>query len=295
MLRAIWSGSISFGLVGIPVKAVPAQSPKDIRFELLHGPCHSKTSTKRYCPQCEREASEEEMVRGFQYSKGQYVLLEPAELEALGTPAKRTIQILDFVDMADVDPVYFEKPYYLQPSEGGERTYALLHRAMQDSGRVGIGKVALREREHLALIRPCRHGLVMETIAFPDEVRSIEDAVAPIDVKIDERELQMAHLLISSMTGQFTPEKYRDEYREGLTRLIEEKVEGGTVAAKAAPAPASSSVSDLMEMLRRSVEAMQQDRTAGAPNGTPGAEAPPEPNGHHPLNGHAAREAVEVA
>lgn len=267
MLRAIWSGSISFGLVGIPVKAVPAQSPKDIRFELLHGPCHSKTSTKRYCPRCEREVSEDEMVRGFQYSKGQYVILEQAELESLGTPAKRTIHILDFVDMADVDPVFFEKPYYLQPSEGGERTYALLHRAMAESGRVGIGKVALREREHLALIRPCRHGLVMETIAFPDEVRTIDDAVAPIDVNIDERELQMANLLITSMTTDFTPEKYRDDYRDALTRMIEEKVEGGTVTAASAPAPASSSVSDLMEMLRRSVEAMQEVRPDGE-NGT---------------------------
>jgi len=274
------------------VKAVPAQSPKDIRFELLHGPCNSKTTTRRFCPQCDREAGEEEMVRGFQYSKGQYVLLDPVELESLGTPAKRTIQIMDFVDIAEVDPVYFEKPYYLQPSEGGERTYALLHRAMVDSGRVGIGKVALREREHLALIRPCRGGLVMETIAFPDEVRSIEDAVPPLEVPIDERELQMAHLLIGSMTTQFAPEKYRDEYREGLTHLIEQKVEGGTVAAAAIPAPASSSVSDLMDMLRKSVEAMQATRPEE--NGANGKDDTlPAPNGHAP-NGHAPKEMVEV-
>jgi DNA end-binding protein Ku len=289
MLRAIWSGSISFGLVGIPVKAVPAQSPRDIRFELLHGPCHGKTSTKRHCGQCEREVADEEMVRGFQYSKGQYVLLEPAELESLGTPAKRTIHILDFVDMAEIDPVFYEKPYYLQPTEGGERTYALLHRAMSDSGRVGIGKVALREREHLALIRPCRHGLVMETIAFPDEVRSIEDAVPPMEVKIDERELQMAHLLINSMATSFAPEKYRDEYREALTRLIEEKVEGGTVAAKSAPAPTTSSVSDLMETLRRSVELMQEGRSPlpnlGSADG----------HGRNGSNGHAPKEMVEIA
>jgi len=286
MLRAIWSGSISFGLVGIPVKAVPAQSPKDIRFELLHGPCNSKTTTRRYCATCERDVLEEEMVRGFQYSKGQFVLLEPAELESVATPAKRTIQILDFVDIGEVDPVFFEKPYYLQPSEGGERTYALLHRAMVDSGRVGIGKVALREREHLALIRPCRNGLVMETIAFPDEVRAIEDAVPPLEVTVDERELQMAHLLIGSMTTHFQPEKYRDEYREGLTHLIEQKVEGGTVAAAAIPAPASSSVSDLMDVLRKSVEAMQLTR--GAEDAAPAAA---DLNGQ---NGHAPKETVEV-
>jgi DNA end-binding protein Ku len=275
MLRAIWSGSISFGLVGIPVKAIPAQSAKDIRFELLHGPCHSKTSTKRHCSKCERDVAEDEMVRGFQHTKGQYVLVEPEELEALGTPAKRTIQILDFVEMTDVDPVYFEKPYYLQPSEGGERTYALLHRAMKEAGRVGIGKVALREREHLALIRPVEYALVMETISFPDEVRTLHEAVTPLEVKIDDRELQMAHMLIQSMTSSFQPEKYHDEYREALTRLIEEKVEGGTITAKAAPAPAGDAVSDLMEMLRRSVEATQTERTAGeAANGHANGKKP---------------------
>jgi DNA end-binding protein Ku len=260
MLRAIWSGSISFGLVGIPVKAVPAQSPKDIRFELLHGPCQSKTKSSRYCPKCEREVADDEMVRGFQYAKGQYVIISPEEIEALGTPAKRTIQILDFVEMSEVDAIYYEKPYFLQPSEGGERTYALLHRAMTDSGKVGIGKVALREREHMALIRPLGHGLVMEILAFPDEVRKIEDAVPPMDVKIDERELQMAHMLIQTMTSEFDPDKYHDEYRERLTRMIEEKVEGGTVTTPSAPPPAPGAVSDLMDMLRKSLEATQAGR-----------------------------------
>lgn len=273
MLRAIWSGSISFGLVGIPVKAVPAQSPKDIRFELLHGPCHSKTKTNRYCPKCEREVAEDEMVRGFQYAKGQYVIITPEELEAMGTPAKRTIQILDFVDMSEVDPIYYEKPYFLQPSDGGERTYALLHRAMTDANRVGIGKVALREREHLALIRPHQHGLVMEILAFPDEVRSISDAVPPLDVKIDDRELQMAHMLIETMTTSFDPSKYHDQYREQLTHMIEEKVEGGTVTTPSAPAPTTGAVSDLMEMLRRSLEATQAARPEGEPAAKNGKSA----------------------
>jgi len=147
MLRAIWSGSISFGLVGIPVKAVPAQSPKDIRFELLHGPCHSKTKSNRFCPKCEREVTDDEMVRGFQYAKGQYVIITPEELEALGTPAKRTIQILDFVDMAEVDPIYYEKPYFLGPDEHGHKPYALLARAMRQEGKVAVvtgGRAASR-------------------------------------------------------------------------------------------------------------------------------------------------------
>jgi DNA end-binding protein Ku len=261
MLRAIWSGSISFGLVGIPVKAVPAQSPRDVRFDLLHGDCVQKTKISRYCPQCDREVPDEEMARGYQYAKGQFVVISPEEFESLGTPAKHTIQILDFVEMAEIDPVYFERPYYLQPSQGGERTYALLRRAMADAGRVGIGKVALREREHLALIRPHQHALVMEIMAFPDEVRQVEDAVPPVEVSLEERELAMAGMLIESMTSEFDPGKYRDEYREKLTRMIEEKIAGGTVTTQAAPPPTSPAVTDLMEMLRRSVEATRTERS----------------------------------
>ena len=285
MLRAMWTGSISFGLVGIPVKAIPAQSPKDIRFELLHGPCHSKTSTKRHCPKCEREAEDGEMVRAFQHTKGQYVIMDPAEMETLGTPAKRTIQILDFVSMSEIDPIYYEKPYYLQPSEGGERTYTLLHRAMKESGKVGIGKVALREREHLALIRPIDTALVMEILSFPDEVRILEEPLAPLDAHIDDRELAMAHMLISSLSANFAPEKYHDEYREALTSMIQQKVEGGTVTTTAAPPPSSAGVSDLMEMLRRSIEA--------AGGATPAVAAPvaaiegddPFVEGEKPRNG----------
>ncbi len=276
MLRAVWTGQISFGLVGIPVKAIPAQSSNDIRFELLHGECHSKTTQKRYCPKCEREVANEELVRAFQHTKGQYVVMEPADFDSLESPAKRTLHILDFVSMADVDPVYFEKPYYLQPSEGGERTYALLHRAMETTGRVGVGKVALREREHLAVIRPLQHALVMEIMAFPDEVRRLEDAVAPVDVKVDERELKMAEMLIGSLSSEFQPEKYRDEYRDQLTRLIEQKVEGGVIATPAAPAPSSDSVSDLMEILRRSVQAASEERGAAEPETVPAGE-----NGKH--------------
>ncbi|MFN3651461.1 MAG: Ku protein [Armatimonadota bacterium] len=256
MVRAIWTGAISFGLVAIPVKAVPAQSGKDIRFSLIHQPCHTRISTRKYCPHCEREVSGDELVRGFEYTKGEYVLVEDEELQGLATPAKHTLQILDFVEMSQVDPVYFERPYYLQPGAGGDRTYALLHQAMTESGRVGVGKVALRDREHLALVRPMKHALVMELISFPDEVRSVEEVVAPPEVRVDERELKMAEFLIESMSAPFEPEKYRDDYREELTRLIEAKVEGGTVRARKAPdRETRGEVVDLLDVLRRSVEA----------------------------------------
>lgn len=254
MLRAIWSGNITFGLVGIPVKASPVQSPKDVRFQLLHGPCGGKTVIHRFCPQCNREVEDEEMVRGFEHSRGQYVVIPQDDLDNIETPAKHSLQIMDFVDLNDIDPVYYEKPYHLMPGPGGEHTYALLHRAMTDAGRVGIGKVALRDREHLALIRPVKDELVMELLAFPDEVRQLDRPAIPEKVKIEERELEMARLLIDSMSSEFTPEKYQDEYRNAVHELIEDKLAGGDAHPKPAAA-VKSEVGDLMEALRRSVAA----------------------------------------
>lgn len=263
-MRAMWSGSISFGLVSIPVKAVPVQSPKDIRFELVHRECHGKLQIRRYCPQCDREVPEEEIVRAFRPSKHELVTVTNEELESLDQPARHTLQILDFVEMAEVDPVYFEKPYFLQPAAGGDRTYALLHQALTEAGRVGIGKVAFRDREHLALIRPLEHALVLETIAFPDEVRAVEEAVSPLSAQVDAKELKMAHYLIDSMSGHFEPEKYTDTYRQELEQLLQAKVEGGTVAAAPAPAgKAKGQVVDLMEVLRRSVDAQKAARGEG--------------------------------
>jgi len=264
MLRAMWTGSISFGLVSIPVKAVPAQSTRDVTFELLHEPCGTRVQTRRYCPTCQRDAPSEELVRGYQFRKGQYVRFDQEELDAIVPATHHTLRILDFVDLAEIDPVYYEKPYYLRPAPGGERTYALLHRAMEAKGRVGVGKVAFRNREHLAVIRPYEHALVLETIAFPDEVRAVEEAVEPQDLHVDERELQMADMLIESMSGDFDPARYRDEYRDVLAKRIEEKVHGDGAAHAPAPTPrAKGEVVDLMEMLRKSVAAEQGVR-AGA-------------------------------
>lgn len=261
MLRAMWTGTISFGLVAIPVKAIPAQSSRDLSFELLHGECGTKLETRRYCPKCEREVPSEETVRGYQYSKGRYVHFTQEELEQAAPASRHTLRILDFVDLAEIDPVYYEKPYYLQPGTGAERTYALLHRAMTERGRVGIGKVAFRNREHLAVVRPMQHALVLEIISFPDEVRALTDAVPPLDVELDARELQMADVLVESMTSRFEPEKYRDEYREQLEQRIAEKVNGDAAEPAPSKAPARrGEVVDLMEVLRKSVAAAKEGR-----------------------------------
>ena len=289
MLRPVWTGSISFGLVGIPVKAAPVQSSHDLRFELLHKKCHGKTSIKRYCPQCQAEVTDEELVRAYQYAKGRYVYFEPGELSGRATPAKHTLQIVDFVDIDQVDPIYFEKPYYLFPAQGGERTYALLHRAMRDKGRVGIGKVALRDREYLALGRPTDLALVLELLSFPDEVRLLEDPIVPLNASVEPRELEMAHMLIDSMTADFHPEKYRDDYRVALDELIQGKVEGGATTARPSAPARKPEVIDLMERLRQSIEKQKSDRSAGAPQEVRISQPPEEPAARHrprPRSGH---------
>lgn len=292
MLRAFWSGSISFGLVGIPVKAVPAQSSRDVRLETLHRKCRTKLATRRFCPTCDEEVAPEDTVRGYAHSKNDYVLLEDDELDSVDTPTRHTIRILDFVEMKEVDPIYYESPYYLRPAPGGERTYALLHKAMSESGRVGIGKVAFRERERLALVRPYDYALVLETLAFPDEVRALEQAVEPPDVSLDERELKMAFSLIDTLAAPFEPTRYQDEHRAALISLIDQKVAGGTVRRTSAPsANGKTEVVDLLEMLRKSVQAVETerggvagpvDRTETKPEEAPAIEDEAAPEGMDP-------------
>src|SRR5688500_16787680 len=178
-MQSVWSGYITFGLVHIPVKAVAARASHDLQLTGLHAECGTPVKQRRHCPTCGEEAGADTMIRGVKVTADRYALVSPEELQSLGTPAKKRLELMDFVDLHEVDPVYFEKPYFLRPGAEGERPYALLVRSLTDNRRVGVGKVALRDREHLALIRPVKHALVMHLIGFPDEVRAIEQAVPP--------------------------------------------------------------------------------------------------------------------
>jgi len=278
-VRSIWRGAISFGLVHIPVRLYTATEDRDVKFRLLHGLCGTPIRYRRYCETCNREVEHDELVTAFEYERGQFVVVSEEEKEAIPLPQTRVISILDFVDIRQIDPVYFAKTYFLEPAEGGLKAYALLRRAMEETGRVAVAKVVLRSKESLASVRVYGRALAMETMFFPDEIRSPE-ALAGIagDVQFHENELQMASTLIGNLSADFVPQKYTNEYRRALLELIENKVAGREIVR--APEPEREKVIDLVEALRRSVELTAAGAAAAAGGRSttpPPPSAPPGP------------------
>jgi DNA end-binding protein Ku len=270
-VRALWKGTISFGLVSIPVKLHPATRPRDVRFTFLHAKCHTPVRYQRFCPACEAEVPKEAIVRGYEYEPGRYVVLSEEDLGALPAATPHTVEIVDFVDLAEIDPVYFDKAYYLEPQVGGGRAFALLRRAMQDRGRVGLARVALRAKEALAAVRVRDRGLVLHTMYYQDEVRSLNElaglAELPNETVLDEKELQMAVTLLDHLTAPFTPEKYDNPAGQALRRLIQERV-AGQPAAPPARRREAAEVIDLMTALQESVVRTEARRKTEAPVGT---------------------------
>jgi DNA end-binding protein Ku len=269
-LRSIWNGVLSFGLVNIPVKVYPAVEEKDFSFRLLHRKCHTPITYAKRCPACGTDVGADEIVRGYEYARGQFVVVTQEELASLPLPTTRAIEISDFVSLEEIDPLYFSRPYYLAPGDGGQKAYALLHRAMADTNRVALAKVALRQRESLACVRIYRRALVLETMLYADEIRRPEN-LPEIDYPqaLDPRELDMAKRLVESLSAPFEPEKYHDGYRRALEELIGGKIAGRQVVVPPAPAPAK--VVDLMEALRASIEQAEKERAPAARAGRAGA------------------------
>ena len=210
-MRSLWKGSISFGLVNIPVRLYTATEEKNVRFNFLHRVCRTPIKYQKVCPHCDREVAQDEIVRGYAYDRGRYVLMEEEDFENLPIQTARQVQILDFADLSEIDPVFYDKSYYLEPDEGAEKPYALLRRAMRETGRVAVAKVAIRSRESLACVRVFNQVLVMETMFYPDEIRSAE-RLAGIgqEPELSEREVAMATQLVENLTETFNPEKYRE-------------------------------------------------------------------------------------
>jgi DNA end-binding protein Ku len=259
-MRTIWNGSISFGLVNIPIGLALATQRSDIAFRTLHRECRTPIKQKRWCPVHERDVEPEELVKGWEFVKGEFVFVEESDLEAVALQRSQSIEILRFVQLADVDPVYFDRTYYLAPAatEAQRRPYVLLLRAMTDSGMAAIGKFVLWGKENLCLIRPHGDTLALETLFFAEDVRSraeIEEAVAETDVQ--PAELELAQQVIGSLVGEFEPEDFENQYRTELRTMLEAKVAGQEIKR---PEPVQETpVVDLMEALRRSVEQVRGD------------------------------------
>jgi DNA end-binding protein Ku len=255
--RSIWSGSISFGLVNVPVKLYTAVARKTVQFHQLHDADGSRIQQRRFCAADGEEVPYENIVKGYEVSPGRYVVIGPAELESLDSKKTRTIEIEQFVDLAEIDPILYDQPYYLAPAAGAAKAYRLMLEAMRDAGRVAIARVVLRQKEHLVALRAQEDVLVMETLVFADEVVSPStlDELAEPRVEVSERELDVARKLIDMLSGPFDSSKYRDDYREAVLALIERKVAGEEIAvAPQAPEPAAAP--DLMAALQASVEAV---------------------------------------
>lgn len=253
-MHTVWKGAISFGLVHVPVKMFSATEDKDISMRYIHKTCITPLSYVRKCQTCEKEVEWEEISKGYEYEPGRFVIFEKDELETISGEANKEIKILDFVNLTDIDPVYFQKTYYLGPGDTGSGAYHLLLDSMRQTGKIGIAKVSIRSKSSLAAIRVIENCLAMETIFYPDEIRPISQVPnLPEKVTVNEREMEMAKMLISQLSTPFEPEKYKDEYRGRLLEAIEHKVAGEEV--QAAPTLQKTSVIDLMAALQASLDA----------------------------------------
>jgi len=276
-MRTIWNGSISFGLVNIPIGLAVATQRSDIAFRTLHAECGTPIKQKRWCPLHERDVEADELVKGWEFSKGQYETVEESDLEGVALKRSQSIEILRFVEVAEVDPLYFDRTYYLAPAqaETARRPYVLLLEAMKDSGMAAVGKFVLWGKENLCLIRPLKDSLALETLFFADDVRSrseIEEAVEETEVKGPE--LELARQVIASLVGEWSPEEFENEYRRELRAMLEAKLSGQEIA-QPEPVP-ETPVVDLMEALRRSVAEAQERKPKAAAKKPRAAQSRPK-------------------
>jgi DNA end-binding protein Ku len=256
MARAIWKGSISFGLVNIPIALYPATRREELKFRLLRKGDLSPVNYKRVAEKDGKEVPWDQIVKGYEYEKGKYVVLKDEDFERVDLEATQTVDIQDFVDQEEIDPMFFYKPYYLEPQKGGDKAYALLRDALKDSNKVGIAKVVIKTRQYLAGVKPEDGALVLELMHFAYELADPGKLHVPKKTEVGKREMNMAKSLIDSMSSKWNPEKYRDDYREALMKVIEEKVEAGgkEIEEKPKKAPKPTKVIDLVSVLQKSLE-----------------------------------------
>ena len=263
-MHTVWKGSISFGLVNIPIKMFAATEEKDIRFKYIHKECKTPIKYEKRCPVCNKEVSQEDIVRGFEYEPGKFVVIDDKDIEALRHSTGKAVEILDFVNLDEIDPIYFMKSYYLSPQETGEKAYNLLRAAMKQTGRIAIAKVTIRDKQSLAAIRVFHNLLIMETIFYPDEVRDYTQVPnIPGENEVNHKELSMAVQLIDNLTTEFDPNKYTDEYRKELLTLIHKKIEGDEIIQP--DKTIKTNVIDLMQALQESIKETERLRKTDSP------------------------------
>jgi DNA end-binding protein Ku len=262
-MHTMWKGSISFGLVNIPIKLHAATEDKDVKLRTLHKKCHSPIKYEKVCPVCEEEVKNEDIVKAYEYAKGKFVVLDHEDLEKLRKENEdKAVEIIDFVKMEQIDPIYYDRSYYMSPGDNGGKAYALLRKALEESKKVGLAKIIIRSKEQMAVIRVFENTLVMETIHYPDEVRGVLDVPnVPSGEKVTKKELDTAILLIDQLTTDFEPEKYTDEYRTALLELIESK-RTGKETVTAATKDIGTNVTDLMAALQASIDRTKPKKQA---------------------------------
>ena len=262
-MRAIWKGSISFGLVNIPIALYPATRKEELKFRLLRAADHSPVNYKRVAEKDGKEVPWDQIVKGYEYEKGKFVVLNEKDFQRVDLEATQTVDIQDFVDIEEIDPMYFYKPYYLEPQKGGDKAYVLLREALADGKKVGIAKVVIKTRQYLAGVKALKHALVLELMHFAAELADAEKLRVPKKLEAGKREKEMAKALVDSMTSKWDPEKYHDDYREALLEVIEEKVESGgkEIEEKPKPKKESTKVIDLVAVLQESLAKSQGAKT----------------------------------
>jgi DNA end-binding protein Ku len=257
MARAIWTGSIAFGLVNVPIRMFSAVEEHDLHFHYVHEPDGSRIGYEKICKAEGKPVPDDEIVKAFEYEKGEYVYMADEDFEAAAAEGHRTIDIRAFVPYEEIDPIFFERTYYLAPAEGGEKVYSLLARAMEDAGLAAVAKFVMRDRQHLGALRVREGVIALERMHFADEIRDVSE-LAPKDGNVDKQELAMAAQLVEQFSGKFEPERFRDTYRDALCEIIEARRKGKEVHVEAPAEPEAPT--DLMEALRASVEAARRRR-----------------------------------
>jgi DNA end-binding protein Ku len=255
-MKTMWRGAISFGLVSIPIRVYTATEEKTLRFNQLHEKDNGRIRYQRVCAKDGQEVPYEEIVKGYEYEKDRYVILADEDLDAVPVQSTRNIDIQQFVDQSEIDPIYYKKTYYLGPEEAGVKAYQLMVEALREGRKVGIAKVAFRDKEHLAAIRLMDNILVLDTMFWPDEIREAKFAELDTEVRVSDKEVDMAESLIENLTEGWKPDAYQDEYREALLEIVEKKVAGEEIEEVEPVEPAK--VVDLMEALKQSVEATKK-------------------------------------